>query len=396
MDDTRNSRTYLVLGGGGIKAAAYHFGVCLALKNRGFQFVGGPSSLSNNKNENDLIISGYVGSSAGAFFAALLSYGHDVDSLSAVFNKQFLFSEKKTNSTIERIKYSTIFSLNKTKLFKEYLRFVSRKSKSDFGGFESRLKGFFKATGLFSMNAIEKYLEKSSFGISKFENLAADLKIVASFLDKPNRAIFGPSLKSCNIFSNNDEYFSKVSIKDAVAASMSLPPLFSPYCITFNDDSKEFFFDGEIRNTLSTDIAVSSGASLVISSYATVPYRKNETFGSLSNYGVPTILNQALYMTVEQKIEKYKLDLQQKRDLYLEISNLLNEKPFKLIEKNLVLNLIEKKLDYKHSVRHIFISPTESHSELFFLDHFSLDKKILDRIVKVGYKSAQEALNKFK
>jgi len=396
MTDGASQKTYLVMGGGGIKAAAYHFGVCLALKNRGFTFIGGPSTLVNSKKNSNFTISGYVGSSAGAFFSALLAYGHDVDSLSAVFNKQFLFSESKANSAIERIKYSTIFSLNKTKLVKEYLRFVSTKSKDKIGGFETKLKGFFKASGLFSMDAIEKYLEKSSFGVSSFNDLSADLKIVATFLDKPKRAVFESDNKKT--FSSNDEdtYFSNVLIKDAVAASMSLPPLFSPYCINFSDGSKDFFFDGEIRNTLSTDVAVKSGAGLVISSYATTPYSKNETFGSLSNYGVPTILNQALYMTVEQKIERYKLDLKQKQELFSEINSLLNKKDIEQVLKKTILETIERKLDFKNFVQHVFIKPSDTHSEIFFLDHFSLDKKVLDRIVKIGYKSAQEALNKAK
>ncbi|MCS6838115.1 MAG: patatin-like phospholipase family protein, partial [Bdellovibrionaceae bacterium] len=31
----------LVLSGGGIKASAFHLGVCLALKERGYAFLGG-------------------------------------------------------------------------------------------------------------------------------------------------------------------------------------------------------------------------------------------------------------------------------------------------------------------------------------------------------------------
>src|SRR5690606_13459383 len=77
----------LVLSGGGIKAAAFHIGVCLALKEKGFKFVGGSKELVRQSFPEDapLAIRTYVGSSAGAFVSSILAAGYDVESLINAF-----------------------------------------------------------------------------------------------------------------------------------------------------------------------------------------------------------------------------------------------------------------------------------------------------------------------
>ena len=45
----------LVLSGGGVKAAAFHIGVCLALKDKGFKFAGGsPSRVADQFKEDSM------------------------------------------------------------------------------------------------------------------------------------------------------------------------------------------------------------------------------------------------------------------------------------------------------------------------------------------------------
>ena len=41
MKLSQKKKIALVLSGGGVKAAAFHIGVCLALKEKGFRFAGG-------------------------------------------------------------------------------------------------------------------------------------------------------------------------------------------------------------------------------------------------------------------------------------------------------------------------------------------------------------------
>ena len=66
-----------------------------------------------------------------------------------------------------------------------------------------------------------------------------------------------------------------------------------------------YYLDGEIRDTLSTHVAADHGADLIISSYSLQPYHYTEEIGSLHRFGIPVILNQALYQVIQQKIDRH-------------------------------------------------------------------------------------------
>jgi len=70
---------------------------------------------------------------------------------------------------------------------------------------------------------------------------------VATFLNHSRKAVFGPKVTTAK--SRETTYVNYASISDAVAASVSLPPVFAPYCIP-DEDGKNYYFDGEIRDTL--------------------------------------------------------------------------------------------------------------------------------------------------
>src|ERR1700744_1516671 len=78
----------LVLSGGGVKAAAFHIGVCLALREKGFKFAGGRTPNDGLKFDNgSLTFSIYVGSSAGSVVSAFLAAGHSVDAVIDAFTR---------------------------------------------------------------------------------------------------------------------------------------------------------------------------------------------------------------------------------------------------------------------------------------------------------------------
>ena len=100
MNIQKKKKIALVLSGGGIKAAAYHIGVCLALKEKGFAFSGGPKEWvqqkyptkvdeSNSSVQSKPTIKLYVGSSAGAFVASVLASGKSLESLITAFQVGF-------------------------------------------------------------------------------------------------------------------------------------------------------------------------------------------------------------------------------------------------------------------------------------------------------------------
>ncbi|MNJ91097.1 Patatin-like phospholipase [compost metagenome] len=387
----------LVLSGGGIKAAAFHIGVCLALQEKGFKFAGGTKELvrQNFAGDDPLTIRLYVGSSAGAFVASILAAGYSVESLVNAFQVGSGTTptfDKNDLRYLKPMSYRDIFNLNSSGLLKFIPRSLMEKSLVS-GGIESLLKNGLKLNGLFSTRGMESYLRKEVFFDNDFARLGVELFIIGTQLNHSRKAIFGNFPESYK--TANTKYINYATISDAVACSASLPPVFAPYGIK-NEDGKEiFYYDGEIRETLSTHVAADYGADLVISSYSIQPYHYTEEMGSLHKYGIPLILNQALYQVVQQKIAKhiqYQSDIKSiynAVDGYLKQSNMAEEHRKKLLE------IIEKRVNYKSNVDYLYISPRPQNYEMFFVDHFSLNPEILARIVRIGFKAGINTLRPF-
>lgn len=384
----------LVLSGGGIKAAAFHIGVCLALQEKGFKFAGGTKEMvrQNFKDKDPMTIRLYVGSSAGAFIASILSAGYPVESLINAFqvgsgsNPSF---DKKDIRYLKPLSYRDIFNLNASGLLKFIPRTLMEKALVT-GGLESVLKNGLKLNGLFSTKGMESYLRKEVLLDNDFARLGVDLFIIGTQLNHTRKAIFGNFPESHK--TKDTKYINYATISDAVACSAALPPVFSPYGIKRPDGKEIQYYDGEIRDTLSTHVAADYGADLVISSFSIQPYHYTKEMGSLHNYGIPLIANQALYQVVQQKIMRhiqYREDIKNIHkavDGYFKQANLPAEHREKLLE------IIEQKVNYKPEVDYIYISPRPQNYEMFFVDHFSLNPEILTRIVRIGFKSAISTL----
>lgn len=386
----------LVLSGGGIKAAAFHIGVCLALREKGFKFSGGFNRDQSMKFEGkEMTFTLYVGSSAGAIVSSFLAAGYSVDAIVTAFSKGVGFHTTKPMTTQENalspIGYKDIFSLNIqsahpsrifSKLFKEKPALS--------GGLETLLKKGFKVNGLFTMKNLEKYLREKVLTDNSFKALSAELYIVATQLNHSRKVIFGPYEETSKTKSIMYSDFAKIS--EAAAASASLPPFFSPTPIRLPSGKEYFFFDGEIRDTLSTHVAADQGADLVISSYSIQPYHYTKEMGSLHEYGIPLIFNQALYQLVQQKIESHIQHQKNMRGMikavrgYMKEARIDNEHIDKLTE------ILVQRTNLNPNVDYIYIHPSPSDYEFFFADHFSLNEKVLNRLVKVGFRAAMNAL----
>src|SRR5580693_9085473 len=87
MKFSEKKKIALVLSGGGVKAAAFHVGVCLALQEKGFRFIGGTRDrVEESPHINDpLAIKTYVGSSAGALISSFLASGHTIEDVITSF-----------------------------------------------------------------------------------------------------------------------------------------------------------------------------------------------------------------------------------------------------------------------------------------------------------------------
>ena len=395
---SEKKRIALVLSGGGIKAAAFHLGVCLALREKGFAFAGGsPEDVQMRYSDDKLTFKVYVGSSAGAVVTAFLASGYSIESIIDAFERgqatdmNRLLKRKKVYARLKPITYRDMFALNGGN-FMNIIPNVLRRSSIVTGGLEALIKNGFKINGLFTTKGVERYFRTQVLKENSFASLGVDLYIVATQLNHSRKAVFGnfpATTKARNI-----KYANYATISDAVAASASLPPVFAPYGIR-NEKGKEiFYFDGEIRETLSTHVAADAGADLVISSYSVQPYHFTPAMGSLHNYGIPLIVNQALYQVIQQKIEKH-IDHQQQIsaimsavDGYFKQAGLPDEHREKL------LDILASRANYKPGVDYIYIHPSPQDHEMFFVDHFSLNPEILGRIVHIGFRAALQVLRK--
>ncbi len=387
----------LVLSGGGIKAAAFHLGVCMALKEKGFRFAGGTKDqvARSFPDDDPKTIRIYVGSSAGSFVASILAAGYSVESLIGAFEvgagqKPHYLDE--LNSHLKPISYRDLFHLNSKSLLFSLPNALRAKSLIS-GGLEALLKEKFKVNGLFTTKRIEKYLRQHALTHNEFSQLGVELFIVSTQLNQARKVIFGNFAETTK--TEHVKFVNYAKISDAVAASTSLPPVYSPYGIRRPDGKQMFFFDGEIRDTLSTHVAADHGADLVISSYSVQPYEYTDEIGSLDKYGIPAIINQALYQVLQQKIDRHIIHQQDMKAIYSAIDGYFKQNNLPDQHREKVLEIIRQRVNYKPDVDYIYIHPRGQNYEMFFADHFSLNPATLEKILRIGFRSGINVLRRY-
>lgn len=392
-------RIALVLSGGGVKAAAFHIGVCLALREKGFKFGGGNSAKDRLEFEGkSLTFSLYVGSSAGSVVATFLAAGHSLDAIIDAFTRGTglgaLTKVKSDNPYLKPISYRDIFALNISAAHPaRLLPSIFRRRLNVSGGMEALLKEAFKVNGVFSTRNLEKYISKHVFPENDFHKLGAELYIVATQLNHTRKAVFGPYEQSTKTREIKRANYVKVS--EAVAASAALPPFFAPYGIRNQKGKEIYYFDGEIRDTLSTHVAAEQGADLVIASYSIQPYHYTPEMGSLHEYGMPLIFNQALYQVVQKKIESHIKHQHDVRAMIRSVQGYMREQNIAEEHITKLIDILTQRTNFNPDVDYIYIHPTNQDYEFFFYDHFSLNAKVLAGIVRTGFKSAMNTLRTY-
>lgn len=398
----KKQRVALVLSGGGIKAAAFHIGVCLAMQEKGFVFAGGSKDEVRKKfpesPETDYkTVRLYVGSSAGAFISAILAAGYSVEALIRAFevgtgSKGLGKAPEDSLGQLRPITYRDIFHVNSSGILRSIPLALLRKSILS-GGFETLLKERFKVNGLFTTKGLERYLREYALSHNDFAQLGVELFIIGTQLNHTRKAIFGNFAEKSK--TKNTKYVNYAKISDAVGASASLPPVFAPYGIQSDEGKTMYYFDGEIRDTLSTHVAADHGADLVIASYSVQPYHFTKEVGSLHEFGIPVILNQALYQVIQQKIDRHISYQNDIRSIYNAIDGYFKQAQLGDEHREKILEIIRNRVKYRNDVDYIYIHPRPQNFEMFFADHFSLNSQILERIVRAGFKSAIHALRNY-
>jgi len=365
----------IVFSGGVVKAAAFHIGVVSALRDFGITFKGGIKKTEDQPDttagENEISV--YVGSSAGSLVSSFLAQGGEIDDLINIFNKNIKDSNIPNLKLWELVHPRALGQL-KFLFPKEFIfKFLKDKTiQSPFG-----------------TQGIVKYLKNHIVKTSDFSKIDSELYIVTTDLNSDKKIICGSKeLKSnnlCNI------YRTDISLLDAAAASMSLPPLYHPFRVKVGDEILDLY-DGELKQPLNEHVAIEAGADLIICSYTHQPLNVLKNSKSLSSEGIHNISLQAFYQMFEGKIKdaqdsrlKEKLLLADVKDFF-EQNNLDQELAEELMKS------LEKRMNYRRNLDFIFIHPDPTDIKMFQAPNFSLNKKKMNDVLKNGYDRAKKIL----
>jgi predicted acylesterase/phospholipase RssA len=244
----RQSKTALVLGGGGFTGGVYEIGALRAL-----------DLLAVNRTINEFDV--YVGTSAGAFIASMVANGITPEEMMRVINSDLPspLSDISLGMLLQPnyggfVRKSLTFPLRVAGVARGLLSHVREVSAVDIvnglaGGLPS---------GVYSGRGIESYVEQALADPDRtndFRLLDHELYLTATDLDSTERVVMG------------DGEWTDVPISSAVAASGALPMLYEPVRI----DGREFI-DGGIRSTTNIDVAVEHGAKFIVVINPVVPY----------------------------------------------------------------------------------------------------------------------------
>jgi predicted acylesterase/phospholipase RssA len=373
ISNFKKKKTAFVMSGGVVKAAAWHLGVALALEELGY-------SLKNNDSKpSDLEISSYIGSSAGSLIGLYFASGfRPMDIIEATINKD--------NNKIRAINYKDMLSLKKPM------------AKLDTAGFYDPLEGFpsllkrllkpiLSTSGIFTTQGLHDYINENVLSVKTFEELEADLFVVATQLDHSRKVIFSKYNYPNPSHDNTANYYTGISLADSVTASMSVPPFYSPYPIKNPlTEQTDYYIDGEIRETLSTHVAFDHNCDVIISSWTHTPYHFHDEIGSLVNYGLPAIATQAIYLMIQKKIVANRARRHLSADIINTVNEYLKSNKFDDKHRRQLTSILERKLDYKPNVHMVDIYPRHEDYKLFFRNSFSLNSDKTSEMVSAGYK----------
>jgi NTE family protein len=286
----RQSRTALVLGGGGFTGGVYEIGALRAL-----------DLLAVNRTVNQFDV--YVGTSAGAFIASLASNGVTPEEMMRVVNTRVPTAIRDVDlGTLLRPNYvdfarsAALMPLRVVGLARTFLSNLGSLSLMDVAiGLAEGLPA-----GLYTSSGVEDYVEEALSDPDRtndFRVLNNELFLTATDLDTCERIVFG------------GPDWDDVPISRAVAASTALPIVYKPVEIKGHQ-----LIDGGIRSTTNVDIAVEQGAKFVVVVNPLVPYVNDfqkvipTMLGSrvrrVSDMGFPQIGYQTFKLLAHQRLHE--------------------------------------------------------------------------------------------
>jgi NTE family protein len=346
----RQSRTALVLGGGGFTGAVYEIGALRAL-----------DLLSVNKSINDFDV--YVGTSAGALVAALSANGVTPEQMMRVVNDQVPQPFRDINlDMLLRPNYREFITKGVQLPF--HLVSLARTMARSIGSFSTVDLAIALAdalpSGIYTGAGIEEYvrtvLTEDPDRTDDFRALRADLFLAATDLDTCERIVLG------------GEGWDDVPISSAVRASTALPMVYAPHRIKDRE-----LVDGGIVSTTNIDIAVEAGAELIVVVNPLVPYVNDFSkqiptlFGTrarrVSDMGFPKIGYQAFKMLAHQRLHEM---AQGWRERYPGVDIILIEPETddELMFQTNILNYTSRLEVARHGFKSVTVKLAEDYPEL--------------------------------
>ena len=244
----QQSRTALVLGGGGFTGGVYEIGALRAL-----------DLLSVNKSVNQFDI--YVGTSAGSLIAALASNGVTPEQMMRIVNDQVPTPFRDINLDM-LLKPNYREYATKALQLPIHLLGVARSLGRSLGSFSTVDLAIALAdalpSGMYSGKGIEDYMRtvlSDPDRTDDFRLLQNELYLAATDLDTCERIVLGA------------EGWDDVPISTAVRASTALPMVYTPTRVKDRE-----LIDGGVVSTTNLDIAVEAGAKFVIVVNPLVPF----------------------------------------------------------------------------------------------------------------------------
>ncbi len=390
-----------VCSGGGTKAGAFHLGVALALQEQGFRFFGGTIPANGApKVPGPMEISTYVGSSAGSIISSFLAAGYSLDNIfNSYLGREPTDPKDMVPRVLPRLQYPTMFKIRSglaREQISQLLPFKDMFSRLAAGEWEALFQfRWMKTTGLFSTHGIEQYMREEVLPSNRFQDYLADLFIVATQLNHSRKVVFGKYNYQPPPHDLTCQYDNDVPVSEACGASTSLPFIYAPYSIKNRNDRVIYYVDGEIRDTLSTHVAVDAGADLVFASYTHQPYHFAREVGSLTEFGLPSILVQSIYLVIEQKINNHVHNKQIQRSAINAVSRYCKEQNLSNEHRKRICEILEAELHHRMDVDTVYIHPTPTDSEAFFGEHFTLSPHRLAEGVKSGFRAAINVLRNY-
>ena len=376
------TRFALVAGGGAVKGYAFHVGVAQAMEQDGYHFRSGlrwnPSEAPPGKREVSL----YVGSSAGACVVASLASGHPVAHLRDAIRGR--------SREVPTFRYRVLF----VPVAPNPVRYVGRLMRRLRLG-QLRPHHLLDVGGVMTTAGVERYFRRNVLPTNRFGDLAAELYVAATQVNGARKVVFGPldSMGEQGAYDASRAYYDNVPISQALAAAVAIPPLFAPYAITNPSSGKRFhYYDGEVREALSTHVARDAGADFIVASSIWRPYRYDERVGTLADLGVSALTEQAIHQAMGEKVDR---DRRSAR-VHEQVLELIDG----LAARGELSPQAGQELDAQvrgllgRPVPTLYVTPTDEDQSFFFESSFRFNRRSIDRCIEAGqqaYRAAQRS-----